>query len=159
MTALWIVVVLLMLVGLVGSLLPGLPGAPLILLGAGVHAAATGGDPVGVGRLFILAGLAALAFVLNYVAAVLGARRFGASGWAVAGAVLGALAGVFFAPAGLLLGPVVGAVTGELVRTRRFADSLKSGLAAVVGLAVGAVAQFALALVMVALFAWWVWRG
>jgi hypothetical protein len=159
LTAVWIAVVLLFALGLAGTLVPVLPGTPLILLGAAIHAIATGWDPIGPGRLAILGVLAGLGVALSYLAGGLGARGFGASRWAVVGAVIGAVLGVAFAPLGLLVGPVVGAVAGELVRTRQLAGSLKSGLGALIGLAVGAAMQFGLGLVMVGLFAWWVWRG
>jgi uncharacterized protein YqgC (DUF456 family) len=159
LTAVWIAVVLLMAVGLAGTVVPMLPGTPLILAGAAVHAIATGWDPIGPGRLVILAVLAGLGVGMAYVAGALGARHFGASRWAIAGAVIGALVGLAFAPLGLLVGPVVGAVAGELLRTRQLQGSLRSGLGALVGVAIGAALQLGLGLVMIGLFAWWVWRG
>jgi uncharacterized protein YqgC (DUF456 family) len=158
MTAVGIVVALLFLLGVAGSVLPFLPGAPLVFVGAFVYAVATGFDPVGPGRLAILGGLAALAYLLAYVGAAVGARRFGTSGWGVVGAVVGATVGVFFAPVGLLLGPLLGATAAELIRTRAAGPSLRGGVGAVIGFAVGVVGHFALAVAMIALFLWWVWQ-
>lgn len=149
----------LLVAGLVGALLPYLPGAPLILAGAALYAVATDFTPVGWGRLGILGALTGLGFGLDSVAGAVGARRFGGSRWAVVGALAGGLVSLAVGPARLLLGPAAGAVAGELLRTGELAGSLRSGLGAVVGLVAGAVAEFALAVTMVGLFLWWVWRG
>jgi hypothetical protein len=159
MTLVDVAVALLMLVGLAGAVVPVLPGTPLILAGALLHALATDFTPIGYGRLGILAALAVIGAGLGHVASAAGVRRAGGSGWAMAGAVVGALLGLAAAPLGLLLGPLLGAVAGEILRTRRLRGSVRAGLGAVTGMVVGAAAQVAVALVMVALFAWWVWRG
>src|SRR5687768_10018632 len=133
-------VAVLMLVGIVGAVVPGIPGTPLILAGALIYAFATDWSPVGVPQLAILAALMALAEIAGYLSVVLGARRAGGSRWAVVGALVGAFA-------------------GEVLRTRRLKDSVTTGIGAATGVIVGAVLQVSLALVMVALFAWWAWRG
>ena len=74
--------------------MPALPGTPLILAGMLLHAIATGFTPIGYGRLAILAVLAIVGAVLGHVAAVAGVRRAGGSGWAVAGALVGAVLGL-----------------------------------------------------------------
>jgi uncharacterized protein len=150
---------LLMAAGLAGSILPFLPGPPLIVAGALVYAFATNWTPIGIGRLIILGVLAVLAYVLSHVAGALGAKRFGGSWWAVVGALVGAVVGVFFGPLGLLFGPVIGAIAGEFLRSGNLEGSMRSGIGALVGLAAGIVANLGLAIVMVALFLWWVWRG
>ena len=148
-----------MAAGLAGSLLPFVPGPPLIFAGALVYAFATNWTPIGGGRLAILGALTVLAYVLGHLAAAMGAKRFGGSWWAVGGAVVGAVVGVFFGPLGLLFGPAIGAVTGEFMRSGNLEESTRSGLGALVGLAVGIVATLGVAIVMVALFLWWAWRG
>ena len=158
MTAIEVVVWFLMLVGLAGCLLPFVPGPPLIVVGALVHAVATGFDPLGVGRLAILVLLAVAAFFIGHAGAALGASRYGGSRWAVAGAIIGAVVGLFFGLPGLVLGPLLGATVGELLRGQRLDASIRSGLGALVGIAAGTVANFTLGLIMVGLFAWWTWR-
>jgi uncharacterized protein YqgC (DUF456 family) len=159
LTLVGVLTALLFLVGLAGSLIPWVPGPLFILVGALLWAIATGFTVIGVGRLLILGGLAALTFVLNVVAGALGAHRSGGSRWAVIGAVVGAIVGLFFGPLGLLVGPVVGAVAGEVLRGGDLEGSLRSGVGAFMGLIAGIVADFVIALAMVALFVWWVWRG
>jgi uncharacterized protein YqgC (DUF456 family) len=154
-----VVVGLLLAAGLVGSVLPFLPGPPLIFAGALVYALATSWMPIGIGRLAILGALAVLAYALGHVASALGARRFGGSWWAVAGALGGAVIGVFFGPLGLLFGPVIGAVAAEFAKSGDLEVSTRSGIGALVGMAIGVAANLGLAIVMVALFLWWAWRG
>lgn len=153
------VAILLMLVGVAGAVLPGIPGTPLILLGALIYALATGWSPIGVTQLAILAALTVVAETAGYLSVALGARRSGGSRWAVAGALVGALAGVAFAPVGLLVGPVAGAIVGELLGTGRLRGSVSTGAGTAIGVIAGAVLQASLALVMVGLFCWWIFRG
>ena len=159
MAFVYALVAVLFMAGLAGSVLPALPGGVLILAGAVVYAMATGFDPIGPGRLAILALMMAVAYGLDYAAGALGVRRFGGSGWAVAGAVVGALVGLFFGLPGLLLGPLVGSLGAEYVYTRQLDSSARAAFGTVIGLLVGAVAKVGLALAMVALFSFWVWRG
>ena len=158
MTAVGLVVALLMIAGLVGAVVPLIPGTPLIFVGAVIYAIATDFTPVGAGRLAMLAVLAVAGWAIEHVAGALGARRAGGGRAAVVGAVLGALVGLAFAPLGLLLGPIVGAIIGELVSGRDPVASVRTGLATAVGVVLGAVAHFTFALTMVALFLWWIWR-
>jgi len=152
-------VVLLLLVGLVGSVVPALPGTILIFAGALLHGFAYGFDPIGPWRLAILGLLTLVAYGLDYAAGALGVRRFGGSGWATAGALLGAIVGIFFGLPGLILGPLAGAVAAEYAYTRKLDTSARAALGTVVGLLVGAVAKIGIGLTMIALLLFWVWRG
>jgi uncharacterized protein len=154
-----VLVVALMVAGLVGAALPVVPGTPLILAGALLYAIATDFTPVGAGRLVVLAVLALLGGVTGALAGSLGARRAGGSRRAVAGALLGLVAGFFIGPIGLVAGPVAGAILGELSAARLWRESVRAGLGTLLGLVAGAVAHVAVAGMMVGLFAWWVWRG
>lgn len=159
LVAVHVLVALMMLVGLVGAIVPVLPGPPLILVGALLYAFATDWTPIGLGRLVILAALMVGASLAGHVGTVVGARRAGGSRWAVVGALAGTVVGIFFAPLGLIVGPLVGAIAGELLRTGELRDSVRTGLGTAVGVLAGAAFQFGLALAMVALFGWWIWRA
>jgi uncharacterized protein len=159
MTLVNVVVALLMLIGLIGAVVPVLPGSPLIVAGALLYAIATDFTPVGVGRLLILTALAVAGALLAHVAGVVGVRRAGGSRWAVLGALVGVVVGIFTAPVGLLVAPVAGAIAGEVLRTRELSGSVRAGLGALLGLVAGAVTHAVIAVTMVALFVWWVWRG
>jgi uncharacterized protein YqgC (DUF456 family) len=156
---LWIVVGLLFVVGLAGTVLPFVPGTPLIVVGALIYAVATGWTPIGIGRLVILGALAALGFGLQHVSSALGARRAGGSRWAVVGAIAGGVVGLFLGVAGLLLGPPLGAIAAEMIRGADLPASVRTGIATFIGLLAGAVANAAIGVTMVALFLWWVVRG
>lgn len=159
LTAISILVGALMLVGIAGAVVPGIPGTPLILVAALIYAFATDWTPVGLGRLAVLAGLTVVAEAAGWLGVALGARRSGGSRWAVAGALAGALVGLAFAPVGLIVGPLAGAVLAEWLRTGRIRGSVRSGVGAALGVLAGAALQAAVALIMVTLFCWWVWRG
>ena len=156
---LWVLIGGLLLLGLAGTLVPFLPGTPLIVVAALVHGIAYDWVPMTPWRLALLAALSAAGYVLHYVAGGLGARRAGGSMWAVAGALVGGVIGIFFGIPGLLLGPPLGAIGGELMRGGDVAMSVRAGLAAFVGMVAGAMANFALAVVMIGLLLWWVARG
>jgi uncharacterized protein YqgC (DUF456 family) len=136
-----------------GLVLPALPGAPL--LWAGLFCAAWAEDFafVGAGWLAVLALLAALTWPVDLAAGAVGAKRFGASGRAVAGAAIGAIVGLFFGLPGILLGPFVGAALAELWARRDLRQAGLSGLGATLGLAIGAAAKLALAFAMLGIFA------
>lgn len=141
------------LLGLVGLLFPALPGAPLLFLGLVVAAWAEGFAYVGTGTLVLLAVLAALTYAIDIAAGILGARRFGASPRAMLGAAIGAVAGLFFGIAGVLLGPFVGACIGEFSHVREVARAGRAGLGAAVGLLLGMALKIAVAFSMIGIFA------
>lgn len=149
---LWVLAGILMLIGLAGTLLPLLPGIPLMLIGMLVAAWAEDFTRIGWVTLVILGVLMALSFVVEFVAAALGVKRVGASRQAVTGAALGTLLGFFFGFAGLLLGPFIGAVAGELLARRDASAALNAGIGAWVGFVLGAVAKLAVAFTMLGVF-------
>ena len=158
-TVVGIVVGVLFLAGLIGALIPWIPGPLFILVGALVWAVATHFAVIGVGRLGILVALATLTLLVNFVAGPLGARRSGGSRWSVVGAIVGGIVGVFLGPFGLVLGPVVGAVAGEMLRAGDVEGSVRTGVGALIGMAAGIAADFVISVTMIGLFLWWVWRA
>ncbi len=150
--ALWPLAALLVVAGVGGLVLPALPGAPLLFAGLFVAAWAEGFSYVGTGTLVLLGVMAALTYAVDFAATALGARRFGASGRAIAGAALGALLGLFFAPIGIFVGPFLGAVLGELSHRRTLPEAGRAGLGATLGLLLGAAAKLALAFSMIGVF-------
>lgn len=149
---LWSAAVLLVVAGLVGLVLPALPGPPLIFLGLLSGAWAEGFAKVGLKTLLVLAVMAAVAYLADFVAGAYGARRFGASPKSAVGAAIGAVVGIFFGLPGLLLGPFVGAVIGELIEVRDIMAAGRAGVGATVGLVLGTAAKVSLGLSMVAVF-------
>jgi len=148
----WLLAATLILVGVAGLVLPALPG-PVLLFG-GLLAAAWAEEFlfVGTGTLIVLAIMAVLAHLVDFVAGALGARRYGASGRAVAGAAIGACVGIFFGLPGVLLGPFAGAMAGELLNQRGLGAAGRAGIGATLGLALGTAAKLALGITMVGVF-------
>jgi uncharacterized protein len=148
----WILSVALIVIGLAGIVLPALPGTLFvfagILLGAWIdHFTRFGWFAVGA-----VAVLAALAWLMDYVAAVLGAKRAGASRQAIIGAALGTIAGLFMGIVGVLFMPLVGAAAGEYIARREHGQALKVGIATWLGLLAGMLAKFVLAFMMIGIF-------
>ena len=134
---------LLYLVSLAGIILPVLPGVPVAAVGALLAGWMTGFEELGAASILWVVGLAVLSQVLDYVAGVVGAKRFGASRAGVWGSVIGSLVGViWFPPFGFLLGALVGAVVAEIVNRRTLQDSVRSGVGALLGTLGGVVAKF-----------------
>jgi hypothetical protein len=149
---LWIIGALLTVTGLAGLLLPIIPGAPLLFLGLLCGAWADDFRHVGFWTLLILAGMAALTYLVEFGASALGVRKFGGSGRAMAGAVLGGIVGIVGGIPGILLGPFVGAVLGELSLQRSLDQASRAGFGTVVGLALGVAGKLAIGIAMIGLF-------
>jgi uncharacterized protein YqgC (DUF456 family) len=144
--------ILLVLAGLAGTVLPVLPGAILVFAGLFVAAWADDFARVGFGGLAIIAALGLISMGVDFLGSVLGAKRVGASPQALAGAAIGAVVGIFFGIPGIVLGPFVGAVLGELLARGGLARAGKVGLGTSLGLLLAAIAKLVLAFAMIAVF-------
>jgi uncharacterized protein len=149
----WILSILLIVGGVAGTVLPALPGTALVLAGIVLGAWIDDFARVGAGMLAVIAVLAVLAWVLDYVAALLGARKAGASRQALIGAALGTVAGIFMGLVGVLFMPLVGAAAGEYLAVRDHQRAAKVGVATWLGMMIGMVSKVVIAFVMIGLFA------
>jgi uncharacterized protein len=149
---LYVVAALLVLIGLAGTFLPALPGVPFVF--AGMALAAYAGNFVEVSKvtILILGLMTIFAVLVDFLAASLGAKRAGASRWAVIGAAIGTLFGMFLGIVGLLFGSFLGAVIGELIATQNAQHATRAGIAAWIGLLIGTLFKLALAFAMVGIF-------
>lgn len=148
--AVWVLTGVLMLAGVAGAILPALPGAPLILVAAVLHRWLLPGY-VSMWTLAALAVLAAVTVVVDAACGILGVQRFGGGRWAMLGAGVGAVIGLFFGPLGLLAGGIAGAVAFEMAFDRKaLNDALKAGVGAGIGMVVGTILRLGLALFMAA---------
>ena len=152
-TVLTIVAVLLVIAGIAGTVLPVLPGAALVFAGLLLGAWLQDFSQVGGWTIAALGVLTLLSFVVDFAASALGARRVGASRAAVIGAAIGTVVGIPFGIIGLLAGPFVGAVVGELATGPGLIRAGKVGVGAWVGFLFGTVLKLALAFAMVGIFA------
>jgi uncharacterized protein len=149
--------VLLVLVGIAGTILPALPGLPLVWGGLMLAVWADGFQHVSGWTMVLLACITALAMALDFVSSLYGTKVAGASKWAMAGAGAGTIVGIFFGLPGLLLGPFIGALLAEWIYQENLGQATKAGLGAWLGLAIGTAAKMAAIFTMLAIFAsaWW----
>jgi hypothetical protein len=147
-----VVTLLVMCIGLAGSILPGLPGTPVILLAAIGHKVYFGEAGAGWVVLSMLTLLMLASLVVDYLASVYGAKRLGATRRGMIGAIVGGLVGIFFALPGLLLGPFLGALAFEMAGGRTFKDGSRAGLGATLGLLAGTLGKVLCSVSMMLLF-------
>ncbi len=140
----------LVLLGLVGLLLPVLPGAPLMFVGFLLISWADGFTRIGWVELLMLGLVTIVISVVDYVSSVTGARRFGASRWGIAGSFVGLAVGLPFGVPGWILGPLVGSVLFEYVKDPDFKKAARIGLGSFLGFVIGTAAKYALAMFMLA---------
>jgi uncharacterized protein YqgC (DUF456 family) len=152
-TIMWFVLAgVIVIAGFVGTVVPALPGVPMIFGGLLLAAWASGFDPVGWGTLSVLGALTVFSMVIDFVAGALGAQRHGASQRAFWGATVGAVVGIFFGLPGIIIGPFAGAVVAELSAGRGAQQAGRSGFGVWVGVVLGTAAKFAIAFLMLGIF-------
>ena len=151
-TLLWILCVALILAGLAGTVLPVLPGTLLVWGGVVLGAWIDDFTRVGVTTLVVVTVLAVLAWGLDYVAGLMGAKKVAASKLALLGAAAGTVVGLFMGLVGVLFMPLVGAAVGEYLAQKNQARAVKVGIATWVGIMVGLIAKVVLAFIMVGIF-------
>jgi uncharacterized protein len=154
---LYVIAAALIVVGLVGAIVPALPGIPLIFVGIWLIAGVDRYHHLGLWWLLGIAVVGAIGLTVDLLAGALGAKRAGASKQAVGGALVGTVIGLFFGLPGLLLGPFFGAVLGELAAGNSILRSTDVGVSAWFGLIFGTIIKLVSSLMMVALFGagWW----
>lgn len=146
-----IIAFLLMLIGIIGCIVPGLPGAPIAYAGLWVAQAT---DRVDFSWQFLLIwGIVVVVIsVLDYVVPAWGTKHYGGTKWGVWGSTIGVFVGLFFGAAGVILGPLVGAILGELLSGKRMSDAVKAGWGSFVGILFGTILKLiACGLMIVAL--------
>ena len=149
---LWTLAVVLVVIGLIGIVMPALPGHLLVFGGLVLAAWANDFQRVGIPTLVVIGLIAVASYGVDFAAAALGAKHLGASRRAMTGAALGTLLGLFLGLPGVLLGPFIGAVAGELTANRDWKRAGKAGIAAWIGFALGTAAKVAMAFAMIGIF-------
>lgn len=151
-TAVLIISYFIMLVGVLGCILPFLPGTPLVFLGIFIYAWKTQFQIMSPNFLIILLIVTVITVLLDYIAGSIGSKKFGASKFGVTGAFLGAMAGVFFTPWGIIIGPPLGALTGELIGGKDIRDASMASFGAVIGILGGSFTKIIASLIMIGFF-------
>jgi len=150
--ALYVLAAILIIAGVAGTILPALPGIPMIFGGIWLVAALGNYERVGPWWLLTIGALGALGVIVDFVAGAMGAKRVGASQLALWGATLGTIIGMFFGLLGLVLGPFVGALAGELAAGKSVLRSTHVGIGTWLGLLFGTLVKLVISFVMIGLF-------
>ncbi|NLV16173.1 MAG: DUF456 domain-containing protein [Syntrophomonadaceae bacterium] len=132
-----VLAVCVMLVGIAGSVLPLLPGVPLLFLAVIGYGWYEGFNVITVHYVVIVGALTLLAVLVDYLAGVLGAQKSGSSRAGVVGAALGVIAGLFLGPLGILLGPLAGAFIGEYLVVQDINMAIKASIGTIIGMISG----------------------
>lgn len=148
----WIAGIGLVVAGMIGAVLPILPGPPLVLFGLWLITLSDDYRHVGGATLVVLGMIVVMTVMMDFIASALGAKRVGASPQAVTGALVGSVVGAFLGIPGLVFGPFVGAVAGELVARRRLDQAATVGVATWLGIILGSLAKLALTVSMLVIF-------
>lgn len=149
----WLLTILLFAVGLIGSVVPFLPGSMIILAAAIVHRLMLGAEKsVGWKVILVLTGLTLLTYLLDFLGGYFGAKYFGATRWAMFGAVIGAIVGMFFGLIGVIVAPVIGAIAGEFIAGKQLIDAGRAGWGSLLGNLAGVIAKLIIAVVMIGIF-------
>jgi uncharacterized protein YqgC (DUF456 family) len=151
---------LVMCIACAGTILPGIPSTPLALIAAIGHKIYFKETGVDWFVMTMLVGITLFALLVDYLASIYGAKRFGATRKGMAGAIVGGLIGLCFNLPGILLGPFIGAALFELMGGRKWKESMWAGVGATLGLFAGALGKLGCCVLMMALFtANVIWRS
>ena len=149
----WLFAIVLMALGLIGTVIPIVPGTTIILAAAVVHRVALGADrSLGMSALITMLVLSLVTYAIDAAAGFLGAKRFGATKWGLIGGAAGALLGLFFGLLGLFVGPVIGAIAGEIIGGKEVMKAGRAGWGTFLGGLAGVVAKLFIGLIMIVIF-------
>jgi uncharacterized protein YqgC (DUF456 family) len=149
---LWSLVVLLIVAGIAGTLLPMLPGTALVFAGLLLGAWIDDFTLVSAVTVAVLGVLTLISWVVDYVSGLLGAKKVGATPQAVFGAAIGTVLGIFTGLWGLVFMPLAGAAIGEYIAIRDMVQARRVGVATWIGMMVGAVLKIAITFLMIGVF-------
>lgn len=137
----------LMIIGIIGCLVPVLPGPPLSFIGLLIlHF--TRFAEFSVNILIILGSASVLVAVFDYIVPIWGTKKFGGTKNGVRGATIGLVVGLFFGPAGIIFGPFIGAVLGELLHKSDFNYAIRAGTGSLIGFMAGIGLKLATSLII-----------
>jgi hypothetical protein len=144
---------ILIILGLVGVILPFLPGLAFVWLGVLIYAINTGFETISLATIIVFSVVTLLFTVLDLAAPLLGAKKYKASKFGIMGAFAGTFLGVLIlGPVGIVLGPFLGALAGELLSGKEHSQAFNSAFGTVLGLLFGALLKLVFGLVMFGFF-------
>lgn len=146
---LWIAAVLLMGVGILGTVIPMIPGLPMIFAGAWLAAFIDHYDKINVWVVVLLGVLMLIGLAIDWIAQTMGAKKAGATKLGIVGSLIGTFVGIFTGLWGLIFMPLLGAAIGEFIDHQDMLRSGKVGFATWLGMIIGTVVKLALAFTMI----------
>jgi len=149
----WFFTIVLFAVGVIGTVVPVLPGTTIVLAAAIIHRVMLGPEKsIGWKTIVGLILLTLVSYAFDFLGGYFGAKYFGATKWGAFGAIVGALIGLFFGIIGLFAGPVIGAVAGEFIAGKRMIDAGRAGWGSLLGNLGATTGRLVIALVMITIF-------
>jgi uncharacterized protein YqgC (DUF456 family) len=153
----WLLVIVLFIIGMVGTVYPVLPSVLAIYAAFFIYGWLISFEPFGIWFWLIQTLIVAVIVIADYAVSAYGVKRFGGSRASVIGSTIGLIIGPFVIPAfGLIIGPFLGAVIGELMIGTEWKLAMKAGLGSVLGFFSSVVVKIVLQVVMIVLFILWV---
>ncbi|MDO4905594.1 MAG: DUF456 domain-containing protein [Lautropia sp.] len=149
---LWFLTVTLIITGIVGTIIPALPGVGLIFGGILLGAWIDDFTVISIGAVIACGVIALIAWMMEYIAGILGAKKVGASREAIIGSLIGTIAGIFSGLWGLLFMPLLGAAIGQYIVDRDLIRARNVGIATWLGMVIGMLAKIALSFLMIGIF-------
>ena len=144
---------LVMIVGLVFTLIPAIPGTPIIFAGILIYGILTQFSEISIFLIIILGIITVLVQIAEYFSSIYGAKKFGASKWGILGAVLGGIIGLFFSNLiGIIIGPIIGSFLLEFICSKKFKQSLKVGTGTLFGFLGGTLLKVLVGIIMILTF-------
>ena len=149
----WFFTIVIFAVGVIGTVVPVLPGTPIVLAAAIIHRVMLGPEKsIGWKTIVGLILLTLVSYAFDFLGGYFDAKYFGATKWGAFGAIVGALIGLFFGIIGLFAGPVIGAVAGEFIAGKRMIDAGRAGWGSLLGNLGATTGRLVIALVMITIF-------
>jgi len=140
--------IFILIIGVLGTIIPGLPGLPLMWVVYAVYGSLTGWEDITLKTTVIFLIVTVIAYIFDYTAGVMGAKKYGASKAGIIGAIVGLIIGiVFFNIIGLILGPIIGAITGELIKGKETDQAIMAGWGTFIGFLASTVVRFSIAVI------------
>jgi uncharacterized protein YqgC (DUF456 family) len=143
---------IIMFIGVLGCVLPYLPGTPLVFAGIFLYAWKTQFTIISHNLLIIFLIVTTITVLLDYIVGSIGAKKFGASKLGTFGAFFGAIIGIFFAPWGVIIGPPLGAFIGELITGKKPKDAMRASGGAILGIFGGSLTKVVASFIMIGFF-------
>jgi uncharacterized protein YqgC (DUF456 family) len=140
--------IFLMIIGIIGCLVPVLPGPPLSFLGLILLHVTTRFGQFSTTTLIVLAAITVVVTILDYIVPIWGTKKFGGSKYGTRGATVGLIIGLFLGPVGIVIGPLIGAIVGELIFKDDMRYAFKAGFGSLLGFLTGIGLKLAASLVM-----------